>query len=128
MLEDHSGRIPPVSNMLTVYTFLRNFVDASQGACKFTIHLIDCLGAIYKASLLNFFDFSDFNCEEYDKNDKLEHGDMNWLVPRKFLAFIGPTDCEIITGHKPAFYVDYFLKNDVKAVIRLNNKVYDAAV
>ncbi|KAK9687113.1 Dual specificity phosphatase, catalytic domain [Popillia japonica] len=53
---------------------------------------------------------------------------MNWLVPRKFLAFIGPTECEFMNGHPPEFYIKYFLRNDVKTVIRLNNKMYDAAI
>lgn len=89
---------------------------------------MDCFNAIQKASILNFFNFSDFNYEEYDRHDRLEHGDMNWLVPRKFLAFIGPTESEVNCGHKPSFYVEYFLENDIKTVIRLNNKVYDPAV
>lgn len=106
----------------------RNFVDASQGISNYTIRLIDCFHAIEKAKNFNFFNFDDFNVLEYDTYDKIQNGDMNWLVPRKFLAFIGPTECEFMNGHPPEFYVKYFLRNDVKTVIRLNNKVYDAAV
>lgn len=108
--------------------FYRNFVDASQGPAQYTIHLMDCFNAIHKAAVLNFFSFADFNSEEYDKNDRLEHGDMNWLVPRKFLAFIGPTEMEANCSHKPEFYVNYFLQNDIKTVVRLNNKVYDESM
>lgn len=111
-----------------MYTFDRNFVDASQGAVQYTIHLMDCFTSIKKAAILNFFNFGDFNSEEYDKNDRLENGDMNWLVPRKFLAFIGPTETEANCGHKPEFYLNYFLQNDVRTVIRLNNKVYDESM
>lgn len=28
--------------------------------------------------------------EEYEHVDKIENGDMNWIVPHKFLAFSGP--------------------------------------
>lgn len=74
----------------------------------------------------NFFNFHDFNAAEYDTYDKLLNGDMNWLVPRKFLAFVGPVQNEaIINCHPPHFYFKYFLENDVKTVIRLNNKMYD---
>lgn len=102
-------------------------MDASQGMSHYTIGLLDCLQAVAKATTLKFFDFSDFNVHEYDIHDKLQNGDMNWLLPRKFLAFIGPTDGDL-NGHPPDFYIQYFLKNDVKTVIRLNNKVYDSKV
>lgn len=82
-----------------------------------------------KAVTFKFFDFSDFNVLEYDAHDKLHNGDMNWIVPRKFVALIGPTDCnDAINAHSPTFYINYFLKNDVKTVIRLNNKLYNADV
>lgn len=89
---------------------------------------MDCFNAIQKAAVLNFFNFNDFDSEEYDKSDRLENGDMNWLVPRKFLAFIGPTEMENNCGHRPEFYVNYFLQNDVKTVVRLNNRVYDESM
>ncbi|XP_060536773.1 dual specificity protein phosphatase CDC14C-like [Cylas formicarius] len=100
------------------------FLDASQVPSQFTIKLNDCYCAIAKAVAFNFFDFDDFNVSEYDLYNRLEFGDMNWLLPRKFLAFIGPTDNW--TAHSPAFYIKYFLKNDIKTVIRLNNVLYDA--
>lgn len=103
-------------------------MDASQGISNYTIRLIDCFHAIDKAKTFNFFNFNDFNVIEYDTYDKIQNGDMNWLVPRKFLAFIGPTECEFMNGHPPEFYIKYFLRNDVKTVIRLNNKMYDAAM
>lgn len=104
----------------------RHFVDASQGLCQHTIRIVDCLNGLEKAMRLNFFNFDDFNTAEYDLYDKLQNGDLNWLVPRKFLAFIGPTEDKfMINGHTPEFYIKYFLQNDVQAVIRLNNKAYD---
>lgn len=60
--------------------------------------------------------------------NSIQYGDLNWLVPKKFIAFIGPNQKEILNLHKPNFYIKYFLKNDVKTVIRLNKKSYDAAV
>lgn len=106
----------------------RPFADASQGGSDWTITLIDCFNAIHKSSNLRFFDFEDFNLEEYDSYDKLINGDINWLVPKKFLAFIGPTDLEIINFHSPDFYIQYFMKNNVQAVIRLNNNTYNSTV
>lgn len=76
--------------------------------------------------LFNFFDFNDFNTLEYDTHSKLQYGDMNWLVPRKFIAFIGPTDFEVNHTRPPEHYIKYFLKNDIRTVIRLNNKTYNS--
>lgn len=111
----------------------RSFVDASQGGgSSWTINLMDCFNAILKARILGFFDFRDFNPNEYDKYDRLQNGDINWLLPRKFLAFIGPLDerLAIASGyHPPSFYISYFLKHGVKTVIRLNSPhTYDAKV
>lgn len=104
--------------------FVRAFLDASQFACPFNLKMLDCFQAIAKARAFNFFNFDDFNASEYDLYNKLEYGDINWLLPRKFLAFIGPADNR--TAHPPEFYIKYFLKNDVKTVIRLNNILYDS--
>lgn len=73
-----------------------------------------------------FFSLNDFDLEEYEKYEQLKNGDMNWIVPRKFIAFLGPsTEFENYT-HYPEKYINYFLANDVSAVIRLNRKSYDA--
>lgn len=89
-----------------------DFRDASNGFAVYKISLLDCLHAIYQAHKHNFFDFNDFNLEEYEyyevstkqkrfednfvflanKNclQTVENGDLNWIVPNKFLAFAGP--------------------------------------
>ena len=53
---------------------------------------------------------------------------MNWLLPGKFLALVDPMNGLYVCGHSPDFYVDYFWRNNVGTVIRLNNKTYDAAM
>ncbi|KAF7277897.1 hypothetical protein GWI33_009150 [Rhynchophorus ferrugineus] len=121
---NHPDKKANAAFLIGCYCPFRPFLDASQLPCQFTLKLFDCLNAIAKAVAFNFFNFDDFNCSEYDLYDKLEFGDLNWLVPRKFLAFIGPTDNR--TSHAPEFYIKYFLKNDVKTVVRLNNVLYDS--
>ncbi|KAJ8710798.1 hypothetical protein PYW08_009313 [Mythimna loreyi] len=106
----------------------RPFQDATQGESAFTISLMDCLQAIKKARELGFFNFQDFNYEEYDRLDKIQGGDLNWIVPGKFLAFIGPVDYSVSLFHPPEMYISYFLDNDVKLVIRLNKRLYDGNV
>uniref|UniRef100_A0A2A4K9N7 protein-tyrosine-phosphatase n=1 Tax=Heliothis virescens TaxID=7102 RepID=A0A2A4K9N7_HELVI len=106
----------------------RPFQDATQGDSAFTISLMDCLQAIKKARELGFFNFQDFNYEEYDRLDKIQGGDLNWIVPGKFLAFIGPVDYSVSLFHPPEMYIEYFLNNNVKIVIRLNKRLYDGNV
>ncbi|XP_056645016.1 dual specificity protein phosphatase CDC14C-like [Diorhabda sublineata] len=101
------------------------YLDVSLGDCGFNLKIIDCFNAIGRAMTFNFVDFKDFNVDEYDIYSKIEYGDLNWLIPRKFLAFIGPADNR--TAHPPEFYIKYFLKNDVKTIIRLNGIVYNAS-
>lgn len=111
-------------------------MDASQGGGSgYTIHLNDVLSAVYKAQLFGFFNFEDFDVHEYNHFNMLEHGDLNWILPRKFLAFIGPIDHGEYYGFEPgvschsaSYYINYFLDNNVRAVIRLNNKLYDESV
>lgn len=60
----------------------------------------------------------------------MENGDLNWILPGKFLAMCGPHRVAgIVKGypqHAPESYFDYFRKNDVKHIVRLNCKSYDA--
>jgi cell division cycle 14 len=61
---------------------------------------------------------------------KVENGDLNWVLPDKFLAFCGPhAKSKIENGyplHAPEAYMTYFRKHNVKCIVRLNKKIYDA--
>ncbi|KAK2577385.1 hypothetical protein KPH14_003500 [Odynerus spinipes] len=105
---------------------LRLFQDASLGPSIYNIHLLDCLNALYKAALYGFFNFEDFDLLEYEKYEQIQNGDLNWIVPQKFLAFVSPTIEKGTSYHPPECYINYFLKNDVGAVVRLNKKTYDS--
>lgn len=71
-----------------------------------------------------------FNVEEYEHFEQVENGDLNWIVSKKILAFAGPQNQKVITPEgfcmlTPGDYIPYFLKQNVKLVIRLNKKCYD---
>ncbi len=57
----------------------------------------------------------------------MENGDLNWIVPGKFVAFSGPAarGNEIVGYrlHTPEDYWDYFRRRNVTTIIRLNKKV-----
>ncbi|GLH16020.1 Dual specificity protein phosphatase CDC14A, partial [Gryllus bimaculatus] len=107
------------------------FRDASFGLSVYHVTLLDCLNAVYKALNLGFFNFEDFDVEEYEYYERVENGDLNWIVPQKFIAFCGPhAKSKIENGyplHSPETYFTYFRRNNVSSVVRLNKKIYDAA-
>lgn len=106
------------------------FCDASYGISPYKISLIDCLNAVDKALKVGFFNFDDFDAAEYEKYERVENADLNWIVPNKFIAFCGPhKHSKIENGyplHSPETYFQYFRRNNVMTIVRLNVKVYDA--
>jgi cell division cycle 14 len=41
---------------------------------------------------LGWYNFKDFDNKEYEYYEKLENGDLNLIIPGKFIAFMGPLD------------------------------------
>lgn len=114
------GKIPP---------YIR-FCDASSISSTYKISLLDCLNAVYKGMKAGFFNFDDFDNKKYCYYEMVENGDLNWIVPDKFLAFCGPhNEKKVKNGyiyHEPEKYLDYFRIHNVTTIIRLNVKMYDA--
>ncbi|KAM8888717.1 dual specificity protein phosphatase CDC14AB isoform 1-T2 [Synchiropus picturatus] len=106
------------------------FRDASFGNCTFNLSVLDCLQGIRKALQHGFFNFETFDVDEYEHYERVENGDLNWIVPGKFLAFSGPhPKTKIENGyplHAPEAYFPYFRRHNVTTIIRLNKKIYDA--
>ncbi|XP_069794105.1 dual specificity protein phosphatase CDC14AB isoform X5 [Narcine bancroftii] len=77
-----------------------------------------------------FLNFEKFDVDEYEHYERVENGDINWIINGKFLAFSGPhPKSKIENGyplHAPEAYFPYFRKHGVTAIIRLNKKIYDA--
>jgi cell division cycle 14 len=106
------------------------FHDASPCQCSYNLTVLDCLQGIEAARKYNFFDFSTFNCEEYEYFEQVENGDLNWHIQDKILCFAGPHNSKELSreGYRtltPDDYIPYFRKKNVKLVIRLNKKYYD---
>ncbi|XP_049586786.1 dual specificity protein phosphatase CDC14AB isoform X2 [Syngnathus scovelli] len=107
------------------------FRDASFGKCTFNLSVLDCLLGIRKALQHGFFNFETFDVDEYEHYERVENGDLNWIVPGKLLAFSGPhAKSKMENGyplHAPESYFPYFRSRGVVAVVRLNKKIYEAA-
>lgn len=110
-----------------------------QVHCTFAfIQLLDCLRGLDYAMKLGWFDYKKFNLKEYEHFQKVENGDLNWIIPGKFVAFSSPYDKTVdkygvricLMQNKlfsPKDYVPIFKKLGVTLVVRLNNKTYEAS-
>ena len=106
------------------------FRDPSMGVCTFHVTVVDCLRGVYKAALLGWIDFDTFDLEEYDHYESVENGDLNWIVPGKFVHFSGPSARRMVNAEGwvllgPEDYVPIFQKLGVTSVIRFNKKAYE---
>ena len=39
-----------------------------------------------------WYSFTTFDPQEYEYYEKVENGDLNWVLPGKFIGFMGPVD------------------------------------
>ena len=63
------------------------------------------------AIVLGWYDYNNFNVQEYQHYEKVENGDLNWIIPNKFMAFMGPIekrDANQKFGHHPNKHVEIF--------------------
>ncbi|XP_051980019.1 dual specificity protein phosphatase CDC14AB-like isoform X3 [Xyrauchen texanus] len=106
------------------------FRDASFGNCTYNLTVLDCLQGIRKALQHGFLNLETFDVNEYEHYERVENGDLNWIVPGKLLAFSGPhPKSKVENGyplHAPEAYFPYFRKHNVTTIVRLNKKIYDA--
>ena len=79
-----------------------------------------------------------FDYKSYEYMSKVNHGDMNWIVPSKILAFSTPVEPQktrtevIVNGkkgirhaHPVSYYVSVFQKIGINAVIRTTIPEYE---
>jgi len=105
------------------------FRDATTGPSSFNLTILDCLHGLEKAIEVRWFDWTRFDLESYDFFEKVDNGDMNWVIPDKMLAFAGPcptpTDADGYPAFMPEDYVPIFKDAGIGLVVRLNKKQYD---
>ncbi|CAG9320451.1 unnamed protein product [Blepharisma stoltei] len=114
----------------TVIPPFADFRDAGYGSCTYKCTILHCLRGLEKGVELGWFNLKTFNIRDYEFYEKVENGDWNWIIPGKLLAFASPSptsnDTEGFKVWTPEDYAPLFHKLGVGAVIRLNNKTYDA--
>ena len=68
------------------------FRDALAGDCTYECTILDCLRGLEYGMKLNWYNPKTFKTQEYEYYEKLENGDMNWIIPGKMLAFSSPSN------------------------------------
>lgn len=105
------------------------FRDALQGECTYKCTILDCLRGLEYALRLGWYNPQTFKTQEYDYYEKVDNGDMNWILPGKFLAFSSPSpskfDHDGYRTFTPEDYCPIFKSWKINHVIRLNNAIYD---
>eukprot|EP00811_Abedinium_folium_P033168 NODE_6152_length_1700_cov_9.214240.p1 GENE.NODE_6152_length_1700_cov_9.214240~~NODE_6152_length_1700_cov_9.214240.p1 ORF type:complete len:394 (-),score=63.24 NODE_6152_length_1700_cov_9.214240:370-1551(-) len=104
--------------------------DAIRGPCTYQCTIVDCLHGLAKAVELGWYDWKTFDIDSYEHMEQVANGDMTWLIPNKFLAFAGPCSTSIDSDGYPALtpedYVPMFRNMNIRLVVRLNRKLYEA--
>jgi len=106
----------------------KSYRDASKGDCYYKCTLLQVLQGLEYAIKFDWYKFKTFNVKEYEQYERVENGDLNWIIPGKFMAFMGPIekrDAHQRYGHHPNKYVEIFKKFHVSRVVRLNEEKYD---
>lgn len=105
--------------------------DASKGPSTYALTIPDVLGGLAMAISLGWFSYSSFDDVHSEKYQRVDAGDMNWLIPGKFLAFAGPSETQRDEdgnhAHSPSMYAKLFSKPDfgpIRRVVRLNKPLY----
>lgn len=106
------------------------FRDAINGECTYKCTILDCLSGLEYAIKLKWYIFETFNVKQYEEYERVDNGDMNWIIPNKFLAMSAPSNSQYDQdGYRtftPEDYVPIFRKWGVGLVIRLNNETYES--
>eukprot|EP00928_Gymnodinium_smaydae_P060091 TRINITY_DN4364_c0_g1_i1.p1 TRINITY_DN4364_c0_g1~~TRINITY_DN4364_c0_g1_i1.p1 ORF type:complete len:398 (-),score=60.87 TRINITY_DN4364_c0_g1_i1:641-1834(-) len=126
-----SGQASPaeaVARFKDVSPPLLSYRDAMLGPADFHLSVFDCLEGLASAIRFQWFDWNNFDVDSFDYFDSVENGDMNWIIPGKFLAFSEPSPVQFKDGFQlmtPEDYVDLFNSGSIGLVVRLNRNRYD---
>mmetsp|Transcript_32799 Transcript_32799/g.29093 ORF Transcript_32799/g.29093 Transcript_32799/m.29093 type:complete len:99 (-) Transcript_32799:569-865(-) len=67
------------------------FRDSSGGNSTYKLSVYDVLTGLEKAIGCGWYDFKKFDVHEYEFYEQVENGDLNWIIPNKIVALMGPS-------------------------------------
>ncbi|ODV96671.1 hypothetical protein PACTADRAFT_48494 [Pachysolen tannophilus NRRL Y-2460] len=103
------------------------FRDAGYSHADFEITIQDVVYSMWRAKERNMIDITSFNLEEYEQYERVDQGDFN-VISKDFIAFASPQQARAGAPLNEPFtkVLEYFVKNNVKLVVRLNSHLYDS--
>ncbi|KAJ5390262.1 Tyrosine-protein phosphatase cdcA [Penicillium cataractarum] len=122
------------------------FRDAGYSQADFILNIQDVVYGVWKAKEQGLCGLRDFNLEEYEKFERVDMGDFNWVTPN-FLAFASPQHqpvapvpmntpeydalpssiSEICSSKLPLPFKNvlvHFTSRNIGLVVRLNSELY----
>ncbi|KAL4864652.1 hypothetical protein BDV12DRAFT_8968 [Aspergillus spectabilis] len=122
------------------------FRDAGYSQADFILNIQDVVYGVWRAKEQGLCGLRDFSLEEYEKFERVDMGDFNWISPQ-FLAFASPqhqpvapvprdtpeyaalpsTISEVFSSRLPLPFKNvlaHFASRDVGLVVRLNSELY----
>lgn len=101
------------------------YVDAGFRPSSYRCTVLDCLRGLEYATKLGWFSLSSFDIKSYLHYETPENGDLNWVVPGKFIAFSTPDDRVDGRGYTAEAIAPILKRLGVKTVVRLNEPIYN---
>lgn len=123
------------------------FRDAGYSQADYSLTIQDVIYGVWKAKEENLVSLKDFSLEEYEKYERVDMGDFNWITP-EFLAFASPQHqpTHVIQPHEPMYaqipkslsalhrdktlptpfknVLVHFAERGIGLVVRLNSELY----
>lgn len=123
------------------------FRDAGYSQADYSLTIQDVVYGVWKAKEENLVTLKDFCLDEYEKYERVDMGDFNWVTPN-FLAFASPQHqpTHIIQPHEPQHaqiprsltalqrdktlptpfknVLSHFVERGIGLVVRLNSELY----
>lgn len=95
----------------------------------FPLSVKDCVEGLQIAIAQGAVDWDHFDIATYDHYERVENGDLNWIVQNRLLAFSGPSAVSAtvngVATLVPEDYLPLFSQLHVGVVVRLNRPSYD---
>ncbi|KAH0541582.1 hypothetical protein FGG08_003930 [Glutinoglossum americanum] len=127
---------------------LMPFRDAGYSQADYMINVQDVVYGVWKAKEEGLCGLRDFSLEEYEKYERVDMGDFNWLTP-SFLAFASPKHepTQAIPQSSPLYsmlptslaslrqstlpqpfknVLSHFTSRNIGLVVRLNSQLYSS--
>ena len=124
------------------------FRDAGYSQADYVLNIQDVIYGVWKAKEEGLCGLKDFSLEEYEKYERVDMGDFNWVTPQ-FLAFASPQQqpthaisksspvyatipsniAEVQKSNLPGPFknvLSHFCARNIGLVVRLNSELYSS--